>query len=160
MLGYASLDWSRDGSSGCAGQSREASDTAQLPTVDASGCNPAARNDPSREFLKWDRVEHWPPEGKSRLAIPAPFVWRHLTSPTMPDLQPPLIELDAQFSRIRDRGRWDMLVDQKWIAQATMVIETRSFRMRLDPDHGKLTEDEHSPSELATPVTPISGSGE
>jgi hypothetical protein len=50
---------------------------------------------------KGGRVEHWPPAGRSSLAVPAPFVWRCLTSPTVRDLQYPLIEPDVRFSRIR-----------------------------------------------------------
>jgi hypothetical protein len=61
------------------------------------------------------RVEYWPPAGRSGLSVPAPFVWRCLTSPTVRDLQHPLIEPDVRFSRIRlsehlhreaDAGAW------------------------------------------------------
>jgi hypothetical protein len=54
-----------------------------------------------QEPESWGRVEHWPPAGRSGLSVPAPFVWRCLTSPTVRDLQHPLIEPDVRFSRIR-----------------------------------------------------------
>jgi hypothetical protein len=57
-----------------------------------------------RELVIKGRVEHWPPEGRSRLAVPAPFVWRCLTSPTVSRLQYPLIEPDVRFARIRLSG--------------------------------------------------------
>ena len=47
------------------------------------------------------RVEHWCQGGSAGLSVPAPFVWRCLTSPTVPERQHPLIEPDVRFARIR-----------------------------------------------------------
>jgi len=50
------------------------------------------------------RVGHCTYESRSGLSVPAPFVWRCLTSPTVRNLQHPLIEPDVRFARIRLSG--------------------------------------------------------
>jgi len=47
------------------------------------------------------RVGHCTCRVRPSLAVPAPFVWRCLTSPTVPERQHPLIEPDVRFARIR-----------------------------------------------------------
>jgi hypothetical protein len=47
------------------------------------------------------RVGHCTYESRPGLSVPAPFVWRCLTSPTVPERQHPLIEPDVRFARIR-----------------------------------------------------------
>jgi hypothetical protein len=52
-------------------------------------------------WCRGGRVGHCTYEGRPGLSVPAPFVWRCLTSPTVPERQHPLIEPDVRFTRIR-----------------------------------------------------------
>ena len=54
--------------------------------------------------MKLRRVEPGNLDVRSGLSVPAPFVWRCLTSPAMSKAQHPLIEPDVRFSRIRLSG--------------------------------------------------------